>query len=185
MQSSFHLWLSVGLLLTAVPGSADPRKEAVQQQAAPISAKLVNACQQLASRKIPYVYGGTTDRGMDCSASVQRLFRGLRVNLPRTSESQANTLTQRGQLWRVREDETEQEVFERLRPGELLFWVKESDPNRIGHVMVFLGLNGRTARLWGARGKGKTGLTGSGVDFFEYRLKPRGKSRLAAHGRPF
>ncbi len=51
--------------------------------------------------------------------------------------------------------------------------------------MVYMGQgeNG-TQRLFGARGTGKTGLSGSGVDFFSYRCGGRNRSRLMAYGRP-
>lgn len=104
---------------------------------------LLEECRALAARKIPYVYGGTSDDGMDCSASVQRLFRNRGISLPRTSEGQANTLARRGQLWRVAAGESELDVFKRLKPGELLFWVKNESPNRVSHVMVFVGMDGK------------------------------------------
>lgn len=145
---------------------------------------LLRECHALADRKIPYVFGGTTDRGMDCSASVQRLYKNRGIALPRTSEDQANALAQRGQLWKVAPGESESDVFKRLQPGELIFWVKDGSPNRISHVMVYIGMDGNTPRLWGARGAGKTGLTGSGVDFFPYRLGSSKSRRIVAHGLP-
>ena len=145
---------------------------------------LLEECRALTARKIPYVYGGTSDEGMDCSASVQRLFRNRGISLPRTSEGQANTLARRGQLWRVAAGESELDVFKRLKPGELLFWVKNESPNRVSHVMVFVGMDGKKAKLWGARGTGKTGLSGSGVDFCRYSPGSRKRSRIVAHGAP-
>ena len=186
MRSPFLLSLGLGILL-AGPSLAEPsaNRAARVEVAASITQQLPKECWRLLSKKIPYLYGGSSDIGMDCSASVQRLFRSLGVSLPRTSEGQANALARRGQLWRVGERESEHEVFTRLRPGELLFWVSDADPHRISHVMVFVGYDGKTPQLWGARGRGKTGRFGSGVDYFAHQLKPRGKSRLVAHGRPF
>ena len=47
-------------------------------------------------------------------------------------------------------------------------------------VFVHAGVDG--IRLWGARGHGRTGLNGSGVDFYGYH--PGGSGRLVAYGRP-
>ncbi len=58
---------------------------------------------------------------MDCSASLQHLFRRLGIHLPRTSEAQANHLAKNARLWRVAPGETEKAVFQRLQPGDLLF----------------------------------------------------------------
>ncbi len=188
MHLRFTTCLGIGLLfLVPMSAPADPalaRGPTLPAKAAPQLPSLLQECCALAARKIPYVYGGSSDQGMDCSASVQRLYKSRGISLPRTSEGQANALAKRGQLWRVAKGESEIDVFERLQPGELLFWVKDGSPDRVSHVMVFIGMDGSQPRLWGARGTGKTGLTGSGVDFFHYGVKSHKKSRLVAHGKP-
>ncbi len=168
----------LGLLLVFPP-------TALADAPPPHGSILVMRCDALADRGIPYVYGGTTMHGMDCSASVQRLFRDLGHALPRTSEAQANHLARQGRLWRSAPGEDERLIFSRLKPGDLLFWAGNDSPNRISHVMVFVRMQepGR-AILWGARGRRKTGRTGSGVDYFDYRLGRQKGRRLAAYGRP-
>lgn len=39
-------------------------------------------------RGVPYVWGGTTTRGFDCSGLVQYVFRHIGVSIPRTTWSQ-------------------------------------------------------------------------------------------------
>ncbi len=148
-------------------------------------ARLLGVSRQLADRGIPYRYGGTSESGMDCSASVQHLFAKLGVVLPRTSEAQANHLAKQGQLFRAAPWESEKTIFSRLQPGDLIFWVRKASPNRVSHVMMYIGPAGDgKVRLWGAQGTGRTGLSGSGVDYFEYRIGSRRKSTLVAYGRP-
>lgn len=38
---------------------------------------------------VPYVFGGTTPKGFDCSGYVQYVFKDCRANLPRTADQQA------------------------------------------------------------------------------------------------
>lgn len=65
----------------------------------------------------PYVYGGTSPRGFDCSGFTQYVYRQVGVNLPRTSSSQARA----GQ--RV--------SLSNLKSGDLLYGP--------GHVGIYVG----------------------------------------------
>ncbi len=44
----------------------------------------------LSLQGVPYVYGGTSRSGFDCSGYVQYVFKGSGISLPRTSSTQAN-----------------------------------------------------------------------------------------------
>jgi len=74
----------------------------------------------------PYKWGGNNlDKGIDCSAFVQKLFGKIGVDLPRVASDQALV----GQPITRLED---------LRPGDrLYFW--ENRRNKIGHTGIFLG----------------------------------------------
>lgn len=189
-QCSFLAGIALGITVfpPVVLSETPPPAAAIllsPHRARSASEQLLLRSHALAQRRIPYVFGGTSVKGMDCSGSVQHLFKSLGIFLPRTSEAQANHLARTARLWRAAPWETEDMVARRLQPGDLLFWSKENDSRRIGHVMMFVRResNGRL-RLWGARGRGKTGLNGSGVDFFDYRQGARRRSRLLAYGRP-
>ncbi len=72
---------------------------------------------------VPYVWGGTTDTGMDCSGLVQHVFLKLGIHLPRTAAEQARLGTY------VPKDE--------LKPGDLLFF--RTYASYISHVGIYIG----------------------------------------------
>jgi cell wall-associated NlpC family hydrolase len=180
MNWRFHqMWFGLSLFLALIllePIGANPGNFRSSPET------LVKRGHDLARLGIPYNFGGVTNAGMDCSASVQRFYKALGVTVPRNSEAQAHHLAKQGRLFRVAPWETEEEVLARLQTGDLLFWTKKGEPNRISHVMVYVNHHASTVRLWGARGKGKTGMNGSGVDFHNYR--PRRSGKLVAYGSP-
>jgi len=74
---------------------------------------------------VPYVFGGTTRSGMDCSGFVYRSFReALGVSLPRTSEGMF--------LWSERIQRRE------IQPGDLVFF-RTGRTARITHVGIYAG----------------------------------------------
>lgn len=98
--------------IVEVPASPGPRKAAVEQ---------VTAC-ALEWLGVPYVWGGRTELGVDCSGFVQALMARVGVALPRDSRDQ-------------REAAAEVDVAE---PGDLLFF----DPEGRGITHTALSLGG-------------------------------------------
>ncbi|WP_176560110.1 C40 family peptidase [Brevibacillus dissolubilis] len=73
---------------------------------------------------IPYIYGGTTTAGFDCSGFTSYVFLQLGVTLPRTSDEQ----------FRVG-----QEIpMEELVPGDLLFY-DALNKGKVSHVAIYMG----------------------------------------------
>ena len=68
---------------------------------------------------IPYVYGGTTKNGFDCSGFVQFIYNHFGYSLPRTASAQGTVGTS--------------VAYSDLYPGDLVFF------NDYGHVGIFVG----------------------------------------------
>lgn len=71
----------------------------------------------------PYLYGGTTTRGFDCSGFIQYVFKKEDINLSRTTKTQAKE--------GVRVDK------KNLRPGDLIFF--NTDGTGISHAGIYMG----------------------------------------------
>lgn len=72
---------------------------------------------------VPYLFGGTTLRGVDCSAFVQAVFRVLGYSLPRTAQTQYDAV----------------QLVSQPEVGDLLFFQRTYDsPDRITHVGILV-----------------------------------------------
>lgn len=76
---------------------------------------------------IPYVWGGTSNAGMDCSGFTQFVYRELGIFIPRDADQQSNV----GELVAFRD------YMHNLRAGDLLFFA--GGTGRISHVAISLG----------------------------------------------
>jgi cell wall-associated NlpC family hydrolase len=75
----------------------------------------------------PYLWGGTSTKGMDCSGFTVSVFRFNNLRLPRDADMQSNA----GQELRIDPSLSE------LKKGDLLFFGSSVD--RITHVGIYLG----------------------------------------------
>lgn len=73
---------------------------------------------------VPYVWGGTTPNGFDCSGFTQYVFAQHGISLPRISRDQFNTGTPVS--------------FNNLQPGDLIFFSLDQD-RVIDHVGLYIG----------------------------------------------
>jgi cell wall-associated NlpC family hydrolase len=74
----------------------------------------------------PYLWGGSTPSGFDCSGFTQYVFAKNEINLPRISRDQYNVGTP--------------VAFNDLQPGDLVFFSFISD-GQVSHVGIYLGDN--------------------------------------------
>jgi cell wall-associated NlpC family hydrolase len=86
----------------------------------------------LALKGIPYMWGGTSVKGMDCSGFTKTVFLKQGVILRRDASQQAET--------GIPVDISA--GYENLRPGDLMFFGKKAEngeKERIRHVAIYLG----------------------------------------------
>lgn len=74
---------------------------------------------------VPYVWGGTSPSGFDCSGFIQYVYSQMGINLPRISYQQANAGKRIG--------------LGGLRPGDLVAWDNSSRNNGADHIAIYIG----------------------------------------------
>lgn len=74
---------------------------------------------------VPYVWGGSTPQGFDCSGLVQYVYGKLGINLPRTTYNQINVGASVG--------------IQQLQPGDLIFFETDASKKGPDHVGIYIG----------------------------------------------
>lgn len=73
----------------------------------------------------PYVWGGTSPSGFDCSGLIQYVYRKYGVNLPRVSYQQANA--------------GRRVSASKLKPGDLIAWDNSPRNPGVDHIGIYAG----------------------------------------------
>ncbi|MCL2870086.1 MAG: NlpC/P60 family protein [Coriobacteriia bacterium] len=80
---------------------------------------------------VPYLWGGTTPAGFDCSGLVMFAYReAYGINLPRTSRQQFHAGVH-----------IPPNRMDLMRPGDLVFFSSTGRPQNVHHVGIFIGNN--------------------------------------------
>ncbi len=83
---------------------------------------------------VPYLWGGTSTKGVDCSGFTKTIYFMNGWVIPRDASQQVHA----GESIDTSED------FKNLRPGDLLFFghpATDSSPQRVVHVGMWIGIN--------------------------------------------
>ena len=116
-----HLYFLIFLVLLA-SGCASSRKSKIKDQ---ISTIIKTARSYTGT---PYLWGGTTQAGIDCSGLTGRAFQAVSITLPRTADVQAK------QGEKVKKEE--------LQPGDLLFFATGKKRRVVTHVGIVTEVKG-------------------------------------------
>lgn len=118
-----RLWL-ISIVCLILVGCSSPRAPAPNARLSDSITVIAQLSDQLrAWRGTPYVYGGMSRRGIDCSGFVLTTYRDkFALQLPRMTRQQAKAGT--------RIDKTE------LLPGDLVFFITGSGENGL-HVGIY------------------------------------------------
>ena len=77
---------------------------------------------------VPYVWGGTSPNGFDCSGLVQYSYRQIGITLPRHSSVQFHAGAY-----------IPPDRLDLLKPGDLVFFGYGGDPGKVHHVGLYVG----------------------------------------------
>ena len=117
-------YISADYLVTASSGTAiTPSNTAASVSISAKRQSVLNYAAQFLG--VPYVYGGSTPSGFDCSGLTSYVFKNTVGSIPRVAQAQYDATT------RVSRDD--------LLPGDLVFF--GSSTSSISHVGIYVGSN--------------------------------------------
>jgi cell wall-associated NlpC family hydrolase len=106
-----------------MPTPENPRQADRVSDAGGVAGKVTRLAQSFVGT--PYVWGGSSPSGFDCSGFVQYVYRQMGVNLPRISADQARS--------GARVD------VGKLQAGDLVAWDNSTRNNGADHIAIYIG----------------------------------------------
>lgn len=152
--------------------------------------RLISQALLLSKKRLDYRFGydNPRDGGMDCSGTIQYLLnRTAHVHAPRDASEMYLWVAREGRIHHVNTYYLHSSQFNRLRPGDLLFWTgtyytRHKPP--ITHVMLYLGKNREGVPLMFGAGEGiYQNRIVRGIGVFDFTLPNRhDRAKFVAYG---
>lgn len=139
--------------------------------AKPTEANLVSTARRMVG--IPYLWGGTSPKGMDCSGFTKTVYWLNGLIIPRDASQQ---------VWAGVEVDNQRD-FAKLRPGDLLFFgqpATDSTAERVVHVGMWIG-NGEFIHASGMIRISSMNPQAANFDKYEYNRYLRAKRLIHAN----
>lgn len=130
---------------------------------------------------IPYLWGGTSVKGMDCSGFTKTSYFINGIVLPRDASQQALV----GDMVDIKENDTlsVNKALKNLKPGDLLFFAGDKRNHRVTHTAIYMG-NGEFIQAAGLI-RINSMISGSkNYDDFQSRTLVGARRMLTAVGEP-
>jgi NlpC/P60 family len=186
----FFLLLSVGCATIPRPPSIPMTDLSGSRYYPANTKKLISQALLLSKKRLNYRFGSSDPRrgGMDCSGTIHYLLqKAAHINSPRDSRSLYLWVENKGVLYHVHSNRFSSPDFNKLRPGDLLFWTGTYRTHRkppITHVMLYLGRDKQNRpRMFGATEGTHRGRVVRGVGVFDFTLPSRRqRARFVAYG---
>lgn len=191
MKISALLAIGCTVILGSLPASSAPKPASVSSiepesllEFESLDEKrkaLVRAALDLTKRDLRYLFGSNTPEkgGMDCSGAVQHALQTIGLDeVPRSSYTFYQWVAEQEDFVETPGVTTvEDQAFESLRPGDLLFWkgtyeTGKRDPP-ISHVMIYLGTlkeDGKGVVFGASDGRRFRGKRINGVSVFDWKV---------------
>lgn len=172
-----HLYL-IPKVLASPPQSLPPEQLLDYEKYPSIAKTIITKAYDLEQQNLTYLYGSDDPKkgGMDCSGAISYLLKSF---LPYLTLRQADDIYKwvwrEGKFYAVNGHSFNSFEFERLHPGDLLFWRGTYEIHRdppITHVMLYLGKNSKhqPVMFGSSDGRSYEGKKIYGVSVFDFKL---------------
>ena len=182
-----------------LPGELESAELAGFEDFDPKRAALVDLALKLGRthRLNRYLFGSADPEkgGFDCSGSIYFILSQAGIEPARSSAAQYDWIDDAGLLTQVPASASslDSPVFEKLQPGDLVFWAGTYRPtdgrtNKVTHVQMYLGVekaSGKPVMIGSSDGRSYSGKARCGFGVYDFKVPGKqSKARIVGFGPP-